>query len=226
MPITTKQYVDLVKQKPWEKIKEIFKDVKTVSIEKQTQIDINSNDWIQFTVDNIDSVQEKYEKPKDHYSEISNILATINNQLGRDSGNTSEFNYGMVGNTNEKLIELLGKSNIEKLRLYPKYILMRLIVKMPGHGIAWHIDDAGSYAMKFPELEFDNKKRCKYGRAVRYWFPVCDWEDGHAMQISNTVITHWKPGDTYIIPWGQGHASSNFGYVPQYTVSLTGLIDD
>ena len=226
MTITIKQYASLVKEKPWNKIKEVFKNVDLVEIKKQKQINVNPDDWVQFTLDNIDNVQEKFEKPKDHYSKISNTLAAINNQVGRDAGNTSEFNYGMLGNTNEKLLELLGKDNIERLGLYSDYILIRLIVKMPGHGIAWHIDDAGSYSMKFPDLEFDDNKRCKYGRAVRYWFPVCEWEDGHAMQISNTVITHWNPGDTYIIPWGQGHASSNFGYVPQYTVSLTGFVDD
>lgn len=226
MTITVDQYIKLVEEKPWNKIKKVFEDVNTIEITKQKQIDINAHDWIQFTLDNINNVQEKFETPKDHYSKISNTLAAINNQLGRDKGNTSEFNYGMLGNTNEKLLELLGKKNIEKLGLHYNYILIRLIVKMPGHGIAWHIDDAGSYTMKFPDLQFNDDKKCKYGRAVRYWFPVCDWEDGHAMQISNTMITHWKSGDTYIIPWGQGHASSNFGYVPQYTVSLTGVIDD
>jgi hypothetical protein len=226
MPISSKEYVDLVKQKPWNNIKEFFKDQEPANIKILKKIDINPEDWIQFSVDNIDMAQEKYEKPKEHYTEISNTLASINNQLGRDAGNTSEFNFGINGNTNQQLVELLGKDNIEKLGLYPDYILIRLIIKMPGHGIAWHIDDAGSYELKFPELTLDSEKRCQHGRAVRYWFPVADWEDGHAMQIDNTVITHWNPGDAYIIPWGHGHASSNFGYVPQYTVSLTGFIND
>lgn len=228
MPISAEQYIKFVKQEPWNQIKEVFSSRGSHDIELQKKVNINIKDWIQFTVDNIHNAQEKFEKPKDHYTGLSNTLAIVNNQLGRDEGNTSEFNFGMLGDTNEGLIELLGKDNIETLGVHPKYILMRLIVKMPGHGIAWHLDDAGSFALKFPDLEVDENRCCEHGRAVRYWFPVNNWEDGHAMQINNTVITGdtWASGNTYIIPWGDGHASSNFGYVPQYTVSLTGFVKD
>lgn len=224
--ITIEEYKELVKQRPWEQIKQMFKDVVPVDIKPVNKININPADWIQFTVDNADLVQEKSECAKPHYTDMSNTLANINNQLGRHAGNTSEFNFGINGDTNAKLIKLLGEENIKRMGLHPDYILMRLIVKMPGHGVAWHIDDAGSFDIKFPELELDQDKRCSLGRAVRYWFPVTDWEDGFAMQIDKTIISHWAAGDTYIIPWGHGHASSNFGYVPQYTVSCTGLIND
>ena len=228
MPITAEQYVEFVKQKPWNQIKEVFADRGSYDITVQKKLNINPEDWVQFTVDNIHNAQEKYEKPKDHYTGLANTLAVLNNQLGRNEENTSEFNFGMLGDSNERLIELLGEENIRTLGVHPDYILMRLIVKMPGHGVAWHIDDAGSFALKFPGLEVDENRCCEHGRAVRYWFPVTDWEDGYAMQINNTVITGdaWAPGNTYIIPWGDGHASSNFGYVPQYTVSLTGFVKE
>lgn len=228
MPISAEQYIEFVKQEPWNQIKEVFSSRGSHDISLQKKLNINSKDWIQFTVDNIHNAQEKFEKPKDHYTGVSNTLAILNNQLGRNEENTNEFNFGMLGDTNNRLIELLGKDNIETLGVHPDYILMRLIVKMPGHGVAWHLDDAGSFALKFPDLKVDENRCCEHGRAVRYWFPVNDWEDGHAMQINNTVITGdaWASGNTYIIPWGDGHASSNFGYVPQYTVSLTGFVRD
>jgi oxalate decarboxylase/phosphoglucose isomerase-like protein (cupin superfamily) len=46
------------------------------------------------------------------------------------------------------------------------------------------------------------------------------------MQISKTVLTNYNKGDVYNIPFGLGHASSNFGYCPQYTISFTGIIND
>ena len=57
------------------------------------------------------------------------------------------------------------------------------------------------------------------------FLPVTDWDNGHMFQISETVLTNYKAGDIYQIPFGIGHCSSNAGYVPQYTVSLTGIID-
>ena len=46
------------------------------------------------------------------------------------------------------------------------------------------------------------------------------------MQISKTVLTNWNKGSVYEIPFGLGHASSNFGFTPQYTISFTGVIND
>lgn len=224
---TTKEiYKKLMEEKPWNEVKKFFSTVKPCSVEPVCKLSIDPARWIEFTLDCLELAQENYEMPKAHYSDSSKILAIANNKLGRDQHNTSELNYGINGDSNQKLIELLGEENIKKLGFHPDYILIRLLVKMPGHGVAWHIDDAGSFIKKYKELEFDENKKCKLGSAVRWWFPVSNWDVGHAMQISDTVITHWTPGYVYNIPWGQGHASGNFGYTPQYTVSLTGIIND
>ena len=115
---------------------------------------------------------------------------------------------------------LVNEANkqIKTLKADPDTILMMFIVKMPGHGIAWHQDDAGSYHKKFPDTDINKLKRL--------WFSIQDWKDGHAFQISKTVISDWSKGAVYHIPFGVGHASSNFGYAPQYTVSFTGVIND
>jgi hypothetical protein len=224
MQITKEVYKNLMLEKPWNDVKKIFANIEHCPIKTVCKLKIDPAEWTQFTLDYLDLAQENYEIPKEHYSDKSKILALTNNKLGRDEHNTSELNYGILGNSNQKLIELLGKENIKTLGFHPDYVLIRLLIKMPGHGVAWHIDDAGSFIKKYSELEFDKDKKCNLGQAVRWWFPVSHWEDGHAMQISNTVITHWSPGDVYDIPWGQGHASGNFGYTPQYTVSLTGIV--
>jgi len=211
-------YKKIIEEKPWQEMEQYFNDLPVAQVPILHTLDIDTQEWIDFTVENFELAQQKWESPKEHYSEYSNKWASVNNQLGRNEHNTFELNYGMLGDSNEKLKTLLGDENIKKLKADPDSILMRFIVKMPGHGIAWHLDDAGSYKTKFPNADVSKLKRL--------WFPVQDWKDGHAFQISKTVITNWKAGQVHQIPFGLGHASSNFGYVPQYTVSFTGVIDD
>lgn len=212
------EYVSLLEEKPWQEMEEYFNRLPVADIKSITTLDINTQDWIQFTVDNFDLAQQKWEVPKEHYSEIANKWATINNKIGRDKHNTFELNFGMNADTNAQLKEILGDKNISKLNADPDSILIRLIVKFPGHGVAWHLDDAKSYAMKFEQKNNASIKRL--------WWSIDEWKDGHAMQISKTVLTHYNKGEVFEIPIGLGHASSNFGYCPQYTVSFTGNIND
>ena len=212
------EYVSLLEEKPWQEMEEYFNRLPVAEIKSITTLDINTQDWIQFTVDNFDLAQQKWEVPKEHYSEIANKWATINNKIGRDKHNTFELNFGMNADTNAQLKEILGDKNISKLNADPDSILIRLIVKFPGHGVAWHLDDAKSYAMKFEQRNNASIKRL--------WWSIDEWKDGHAMQISKTVLTHYSKGEVFEIPIGLGHASSNFGYCPQYTVSFTGNIND
>lgn len=212
------EYVSLLEEKPWQEMEEYFNRLPVAEIKSITTLDINTQDWIQFTVDNFDLAQQKWEVPKEHYSEIANKWATINNKIGRDKHNTFELNFGMNADTNAQLKEILGDKNISKLNADPDSILIRLIVKFPGHGVAWHLDDAKSYAMKFEQKNNASIKRL--------WWSIDEWKDGHAMQISKTVLTHYNKGEVFEIPIGLGHASSNFGYCPQYTVSFTGKIND
>ena len=212
------QYEKLLENQPWQETETHFDTLPVAKVEPIAQIKIETEDWIRFTVDNFDLAQQKWESPKEHYTEYSNKWATINNDLGRNEHNTFELNYGINGDSNDKLKNLLGEANIRTLKADPDTILMRFIVKMPGHGIAWHQDDAGSYQKKFPNADINKLKRL--------WFSIQDWKDGHAFQISKTVISNWSKGAVYHIPFGVGHASSNFGYVPQYTVSFTGVIND
>tara|TARA_B110000977_G_scaffold144763_1_gene183726 strand:+ start:423 stop:1127 length:705 start_codon:yes stop_codon:yes gene_type:complete len=220
------EYQKLLENKPWYEMEKHFDNLPVAEINPITQLDINTDSWTQFTLDNFDLAQQKWEIPKKHYTENSNKWATINNDMGRNEHNTFELNYGMNGDCNEKLKTLLGAENIEKLKADPDTILMRLIVKMPGHGIAWHQDDAGSYGKFFPNVKLNKDMCTEKGQLKRLWFSTQEWKDGHAFQISKTVLSNWNKGAVYHIPFGLGHASSNFGYSPQYTVSFTAVIND
>ena len=194
-----------------------FKELKYHIPKKVCDIDIISNDWINFTCSHFDLAQHKIEQPREHYDKEANWLATCNQIMGRNSGNTQELNFGLNSNTNDLLCDMLGNDNIKKMGLQREGLLLRLIVNTPGHGIAWHEDGASSYHKKFPHLVGDIK---------RLWFPVIDWEDGHVFQIGSEVLSKWKSGNVWHIPWGVPHGSSNFGYTIKYTVSVTGVLND
>tara|TARA_A100001011_G_C14288155_1_gene834828 strand:- start:1292 stop:1942 length:651 start_codon:yes stop_codon:yes gene_type:complete len=212
------EYIDLVTNKPWQDIEDYCDAQPVANIVPITQLDIDSKQWIDFTKENFDHAQQKWSQEWDHYSDDGNKWVHINSVLGRNKHNTFELNYGIEGGTNEKMKVLLGDENMKRLKADPDTVLMRLIVKFPGHGVAWHKDDAGSYTAKFPDVDRTKLKRL--------WFSVDDWKDGHAIQISKTVLTNYNKGQVYDIPFGLGHASSNFGYSPQYTVSFTAIIND
>tara|TARA_B110000285_G_scaffold106056_1_gene120697 strand:- start:233 stop:910 length:678 start_codon:yes stop_codon:yes gene_type:complete len=218
------EYLDTISKEPWNKVKEVFKYTPRVYVPLSTTLDICPEDWVKFSVDHIALGKQQWQDTKPHYTGASNELARTLMELGRDEGNTSNINYGTVEDTNDMLLDVLGQNNLQKLGLDRDTTLIKLLVKMPGHGFPWHFDDAASYSTYFPELELDKDKNCSLGKVVRYWFPVSDWSDGHVLQISDTMLHHWNAGDTYLLPWGQGHASSNFGYMPMYTVSLTGVL--
>ena len=212
------EYQKLIQEKPWQEMEDYFNNLPIASVNPITQIDINTEEWIKFTVDNFELAQQNWEIPKPHYPESAKKFARINNAVGRNKHNTFELNYGINGDSNEKLKKLLGTDNIEKLNADPSSVLVRLLVKMPGHGVAWHYDGNGTYKKNFPNVDHSKLKRL--------WFSIQDWQDGHVFQISKTVLSHWKKGDVYQIPFGVGHASGNFGYKPQYTVSFTAVIND
>ena len=211
------QYEKLLENQPWQEMETHFNTLPVAKVEPIAQIKIETEDWIRFTVDNFELAQQNYEEPKEHYVEDMAWLSVVNNRLGRNRHNSFELNYGIKGTTNEQLIEMLGWDNIDRLGIERDCILIRLLVNMPGNGVPWHWDAAESYLLRFPEVTGLNA-------CTRLWFPVVDWCNGHAFQIGNSVLTHWKAGNVWNIPWGVPHASTNFGYNVKYTVSLTGKL--
>jgi len=212
------QYVDLLKSKPWEEIDRHFGDFNNVEPNYITKIKINSQQWIDFSVDHFDNALQLWEHQKPYNDDISNWLVEKNIKLGRKKDNTLELSYGVNKTSEEILKEILGSDNIKSLNLDKKNLSIRLIINFPGNGIAWHFDNAGRYKQKFKNVNFEKDK------VVRYWFPVTDWYYGQVFQIGPKVLSHWQSGDVWNIPFGVPHGSMNFGYNIKYTVAITGTV--
>lgn len=211
-------YLRLLKDKPWEEIDQHFGELNRAKPVYIGKIDINPQEWIDFSAEYFDQAIQFVESTQPHYDDVSNWLAQKNIDLGRNADNTFELSYGVNGNSGEVLQDLLGDKNIETLGLKKENLLVRLIVNLPGHGVPWHFDGNGRYKKKYSHVDFDKEK------VVRYWFSATDWCNGQVFQVGSEVLNHWRSGDVWQIPWGVPHASSNFGYNIKYTVSLTGIL--
>ena len=132
------EYVHLLATSPWKEMQNHFDSVPVIDMSVSKQLDINTSDWVRFSIDNFDLATQKWEEPKSHYTDQSNKWASVNNGIGRNKHNSFELNYGMLGDGNKQIVNLLGLVNISILGIDPKTVLMKLIVKFPGHGMAWH----------------------------------------------------------------------------------------
>lgn len=216
----------LLIDKPWTQTKQRFDAMPSYTPHVLETIDIDDKTWLQFCIDHYDLGDHRWESPKPHYNQDAKSLVEVNLSVGRNKYNSYEINYGKKGNSNQILQSMIGDKNLKKLKLHPDYILVRLLIKLPGQGVAWHVDAANSFLEIFADLQADKNLKTQHGQIVRYWFPVTDWEDGHIFQISKTVLWNYKKGQVFHIPFGQGHASANAGLTPQYSVSLTGIVND
>ena len=211
------KYLELLDSKPWERMENYFGDRtqgEPIYIDK---IDINPEKWIQFSVDNFDLAKVDWERTRDYQIEEADYIAKLNNELGRDIGNSFEVSFGYLGDSNKKLVNLLGDDNINKLGLEKDTLLARMIIHTPGHSVAWHEDNPlNGYKMAFPDIEIDPD------RVIRYWFSAIDWVPGQVFEVGETVISSWNAGDVWQIPFGVPHAVANFGYHIKFSVSLTG----
>ena len=219
-------YLKILKEKPWEKLKETIKNNPRPNVKKQFKIAVDFKEVIQFTIDNIQDAQEITYNYRAGHNSLETDTEYLNFLCGRRDDNMSSLNWGVHGDSHTNAIKLLGKKNIERLNLNPNYLLVRYKVKLAGNGTSWHMDFLNTFQKKYPNLKIDFKTAtCEHGKLIRYFIPINPWEDGHVIQIGETIITKWQPGDVYVIPWGVFHCAYNFGYVPNYTLNITGILN-
>ena len=109
------EYVHLLATSPWKEMQNYFDSVLPIEVKSTKQLDINTAEWVRFSIDNFDLATQKWEVPKSHYTAESNKWVTVNNLVGRNKHNSFELNYGMLGDGNDKLKAILGKDNVKLL---------------------------------------------------------------------------------------------------------------
>ena len=223
---TKKSFLKLLIEQPWKNVKKHFDNSQVYVPKLLHNLNIDPHAWKQFCIDHYKLGDHVWESPKPYYSKNTVDLINANLSFGRHKLNTYEINFGKNHKASSILKTILGNDNLKKMNLNEDFLLIRLLVKLPGQGVAWHVDEANTFLKKFPDLQVDKNYNTQNGKIVRYWFPVTDWEDGHMFQISKTILWQYKKGDVFQIPFGIGHASANAGFTPYYSVALTGIVKD
>jgi hypothetical protein len=191
------------------------------------KIDVDEPAFWQFMKDNEHTCQKKYYEERPYHSGINEFTLELPLKCGFNHRNTCEYNWGLYGDSNEQLKELIGGRQVfeEQIKMDYDSVLCRLLAYLPGQCLPLHYDYLGGWARENAHLNPDmENKICDIGPVRRYLVMLSDWHWGHAIQIANNWFPNWKQGEIYDLPMGMYHASSNFGIRLKLTLSLSGVI--
>lgn len=199
--------------------------------------------FLDYIKNNRDTCQAKCYEEKAYHSENIRPYMRLPGEIGYNHRNTSEYNWGIRGNSNEELKELVGgREAFKKMKLDYDHSLTRLLVYLPGTNCPWHFDMMEGWAVLYKELnphivrgpEFiqalkDGKTRydmaalntCDRGLVKRRLITVSDWQLGHVLQMENSEFPRWESGDVYDIPPCIYHYSCNAGIDLKMTLLIT-----
>ena len=180
------------------------------SIEPHTTIPYQ--EIINWTNENLDKAIKVGYVPRPYSTDDNIRQAVMLQHMGFNEHNTTNRNWGLDDEDNEKLIEMLGDSFFEDINIDKTKCLVRVLRYDPGHGIPLHSDGFGGFTDKFGE-----------GNAKRYFVAVSPWDWGHFFQLHDNMIHHWNPGYTVEVPYHVFHCSGNCGISPKYTLTVTGF---
>ena len=69
-------YTKLIKDKKWMWAKEHFDALDTHVPKKLGKVDINPEEWIQFSIDHFDQAHQNHEEPRPHFDDFSKKMST------------------------------------------------------------------------------------------------------------------------------------------------------
>ena len=101
----------------------------------------------------------------------------------------------------------------------------RYHVQFPGEVTAFHTDIFNPTHEFLPALSHDEPVGNDIG-IRRVLIALEDWNWGHVMMFGASVWTQWKAGDMVYWSYGTPHCTSNMGYTPRISVSITGVATD
>lgn len=101
----------------------------------------------------------------------------------------------------------------------------RYHVQFPGEVTAFHTDIFNPAHEFLPSIANDEPVGKDIG-IRRVLIALEDWDWGHIMMFGASSWTQWQAGDMAYWPYGTPHCTSNMGYTPRISVSITGLATD
>jgi len=184
---------------------------------------VDQQKFIDFMMANKETCQKKYYEARPYHTGRNEFTLDLPLKVGYNSGNCCEYNWGLYGDSNDKLKALLGKQYFKDIKIDYDTALCRLMAYLPGQTLPWHFDYLGGWCRENKHLNPDpDTRQCDIGEMKRYLIMVTDWHWGHMIQMANSFYPRWKAGDLYEIPMKVYHLSTNAGMSLKLTMSITG----
>lgn len=227
--VTLWDFIENRPDKEYEKwAKDIGSDLTTEYEAKPLScLDINEQDFIDFMMDNKETCQKKYYEKRPYHNGISELTMNLPMKCGYNARNTIEYNWGLYGDSNDKVKELLGTRQVweDKIGIDYDTALIRLLAYLPGQILPWHHDNLGNWCRNNKNLNPDiDSQMCDLGPIKRYLVMITDWHWGHVLQFQNSYFPRWKKGEVYDLPIPQPHCSANMGMRLKLTCSISGAM--
>ncbi len=190
-----------------------------------TNLNLNEDDFFQFMKENKHTCQKKYYERRPYHNGRSELTENFPMKCGYNARNTVEYNWGLYGNSNEQIKELLGSRKVweDKIGIDYDTALIRLLAYMPGMILPWHVDNLGNWCRNYKHLNPNiDTRMCDLGPIKRYLVMITDWHWGHVIQFENSYFPNYKSGDVFDLPIPRPHCSANMGMRIKLTCSISG----
>lgn len=185
----------------------------------------NQQTFIDFMMDNQDTCQKKFYERRPYHAGVNEFTLDLPMRVGYNSMNCCEYNWGLYGDSSEKIKNILGQDFFDEIGMDMETCLPRLLAYLPGQTLPWHFDYLGGWCRENAHLNPDPDARmCDGGEIVRYLCFITDWHWGHMLQMANSFFPKWSSGDVYEIPQKVYHLSTNAGMTLKLSLSLSGYL--
>ncbi len=223
------------------------KDEQTKPVVAMSNVGDVEDKFIDYVKNNKDSCQHKYFEERVYHSDEIRKYLRLPGTVGYNK-NTAEYNWGLRGDSNEQLKELIGgREAFKKMKLDYDHTLARLLLYMPGTNCPWHFDMMDGWAtinkhlnphivrgpefiqaLKNGESKYDmaDKNTCDAGKVVRRIVAITNHQLGHIIQMENEMFPCWNSGDVFDIPPCIWHWSCNAGINIKMTLVVTSFETD
>jgi len=192
--------------------------------------------WIK---DNRAIGQSRCVRPRDYHVHETKMVCGMPRTVGYSDETT---HYAQWDQPQEMLRELIGgREAFEKMRMQYERSVCRLIIYPPGTCSPYHVDsmqnwrdankDINPHLVCWEErtekglTDEESKKlsQTDIGPLRRRILQITPWHWGHIVQLKNTVISEWTPGDVWDSAPAVWHLVANVGVMPRISVTITGV---